>query len=132
MECIDWWGYVGADGYGRVHQYPMPPTVAHRMVYEECFGLVPDGLVLDHLCRNRACVNPAHLEVVTHRTNILRGESPTANNAKKTHCKRGHALDGENVRYRRQGGRGCHTCKIEWQRVKRGSQLKKIVEGDVF
>lgn len=69
-------------------------------------------MVLDHLCRVRGCVNPAHLEIVDNTTNILRGEGPTAQNARKTHCKRGHELNAENVRVCR-GERICWPCKLQ-------------------
>lgn len=85
--------------------------LAHRFAYETLIGPIPKGLVLDHLCRNQACVNPAHLEPVTDRTNILRGIGLAAKNAKKTHCKRGHLLDGDNLRLTPEGQRICRTCK---------------------
>lgn len=78
---------------------------AHRVAYELLVGLIPDGLELDHLCRNPACVNPAHLEPVTHAENMRRGER-----AMKTHCPQGHAYDEANTYRIRSGGRQCRTC----------------------
>jgi hypothetical protein len=72
-------------------------------------GQIPDGLTLDHLCRNRRCVNPAHLEAIPHSENIRRGKSPSALNRLKTHCKRGHAYTQENTHIH-NGERHCRTC----------------------
>jgi hypothetical protein len=84
--------------------------VAHRLVYEELVGPIPEGMELDHLCRNTSCVNPAHLEPVPHRVNVLRGVGPTAENAVKTECVNGHPLTGRNLCIRKEGGRKCRTC----------------------
>ena len=105
--CWQWVGTVSTNGYGQWGN-----RRAHRAVYEMYKGPIPDGLQLDHLCRNRPCVNPDHLEPVTCRENILRGVGHTSQNARKTHCKRGHPLEGRNLRpdITRLGGRGCRLC----------------------
>jgi len=90
-ECWNWQSYVLTTGYGSYHSRTRCLR-AHRVAWELTHGPVPAGLELDHLCRNRRCCNPAHLEPVTTRTNILRGEGPTAVNARKTHCVKGHPL----------------------------------------
>ena len=85
-------------------------ALAHVVSYEEFAGPVPDGRELDHLCRNRACVNPDHLEPVTHRANLLRGNAPSAHQARQTHCKRGHEFTDANT-YRNKGKRYCRACR---------------------
>lgn len=88
---------------------------AHQFAYEEKHGPVPDGFELDHLCRNHACVNPTHLELVTHKENILRGTSPAALKARQTHCRKGHLLDEKNTYVYSNGNRQCRTCHNEYQ-----------------
>lgn len=87
------------------------PIVAHRLAYQWLVGPIPEGLELDHLCRVRQCVNPRHLEPVTHRENTLRGTAPTAVNARKTHCLHGHPFDEKNTCWRPNGSRQCRACR---------------------
>ena len=83
---------------------------AHRVAWRLCIGEVPDGADLDHLCRVTLCVNPEHLEPVTHRENVMRGKALAAENAVKTHCKRGHEFTPETTRITNTGGRQCMAC----------------------
>lgn len=87
--CWIWGGARHANGYGRI-SHQNKSKLVHRFSYEWHVGPIPTGLQLDHLCRNRACCNPAHLEPVSGRTNVLRGDTITASNARKTHCPQGH------------------------------------------
>lgn len=114
--CWIWQGRTDRLGYGR---YGTGNLIAHRVAYEFMVGPIPDGLTLDHLCRNRRCVNPAHLEAVTLHTNILRGQAPAARNARKTHCGRGHEFTAENTYWRADGGRECRQCQRICQRIHR-------------
>lgn len=97
----------------------------HRLTYEKAKGPIPDGLVIDHLCRNMSCVNPDHLEAVTQRINTLRGVGPTAKNAVKTHCSKGHELSGNNVRILRDR-RYCQECSRIYSRDYQRRKYAKI------
>lgn len=101
-------------GYGQFAINRSQNVGAHVYSYELTHGAISLDLVLDHLCRVRACCNPAHLEAVTHRENTLRGINPPANNARKTHCHKGHPFDEENTAVGRwTGARVCITCRRE-------------------
>jgi hypothetical protein len=109
--CWLWGGPPASTGYGQV-RWEGRPRHTHRLVYELLVGPVPEGLVLDHKCRTRLCVNPEHLEPVTHRENILRGVGLTAVHARKTHCPAGHAYSPSNTRIY-GGKRHCLACQRE-------------------
>jgi len=112
--CWLWTAYQDGGGYGqfRVNGHGI---LAHRFAYELLIGPIPAGLTLDHLCRVRHCVNPAHLEPVSQRENTLRGESFAAQEARRTHCHKGHAYDLLNTRIYR-GWRRCRACAALHQR----------------
>lgn len=112
-DCWRWLGPLNTAGYGRYWSHPY--VASHRFSWVQTNGPVPDGLQLDHLCRNRACVNPAHLEPVTRRENILRGVSPVAENARRDRCGQGHEFDAENT-YVWQGHRMCRICRAARKR----------------
>lgn len=117
--CRIWTGTLDRDGYGRFF-IEGRRFAAHRVAYTWSRGLIPDDLTVDHLCRNRACVQPEHLEVVTNRENIARGNAGLFNRS-KTHCKQGHPLQGDNL-YVRDTGRGCRECIRESSRRWKASQ----------
>lgn len=125
--CWEWTGAI-CDGYGKLARTIQGRTVnyrAHRVTYEDLIGPVPAGLCLDHLCRNRKCVNPAHMEAVTGRENTLRGEGLAAQNAAKTHCLRGHPLSGDNLLTLKSGERRCRICQRERYRKYDAAKRKR-------
>ena len=118
--CWRWQGRtMPHEGYGVLSTREDGKThthLAHRVAYETFVGPISDGLQLDHLCRVRDCVNPAHLEPVTPRENVMRSPiAQAALNAAKTHCPQGHPYDEANT-YRTPRGRVCRACAREQQR----------------
>jgi hypothetical protein len=108
--CWVWTASRDGKGYGQI-SVDRRPRRAHRVIYELLVGPPPRGTELDHLCRVKLCVNPKHLQPVTHRTNVLRGKAPTAINAVKTHCPQGHEYTPENTyHYPKTGWRHCRVC----------------------
>jgi len=111
--CWRWQMAISSEGYGRIDT-----EYAHRFSYAAYVGTIPDGLELDHLCRVRDCVNPAHLEPVTRAVNVRRGNAPNAILSRLGVCIRGHQMTPENTYYRPDGaGKQCRICiRIRSQR----------------
>lgn len=131
--CWLWNAAISTTGYGKFGVWPKTVS-AHRFAYEAFVGPIPTGLHIDHLCRNRQCVNPQHLEAVPQRVNTLRGIAPPAINATKTECLRGHRFTDENTYVDKYGGRSCLTCRrMLWQRWyslgRRGVRSRKQYAG---
>lgn len=140
--CWEWQAYTDPYGYGRItmstHQVACH---AHRIVYALLAAAIPEGLTLDHKCRVRHCVNPAHLEPVTNKVNVMRGFGVGAINSRKTHCIHGHEFDAMNTMHIPSNGqRTCRECiRIRQLAKKRGGiflealhspeyQRKKIIK----
>lgn len=114
--CWLWQGADNPDGYGRFNPVRTQTTKAYRFSYLLLIGSVPPGLELDHLCRNTHCVNPAHLQAVTHLENLRRGQTIAAKNLLKTHCPKGHPYDLLNTYVDAAASRHCRICRRDWNR----------------
>jgi hypothetical protein len=112
--CWLWTACTNPNGYGVIGKGARIEGMlyAHRVAWELTNGPIPDGLVIDHLCRNRRCVNPTHLEVVSTQENTRRGMV-----ASKTHCVRGHSLT--DARIRKNGTRLCRKCDVIRHQIKK-------------
>jgi len=119
--CWGWKASTIRGGYGQF-SVNYKNVLAHRFSYELFRGEIPEGMTLDHLCRNRACVNPIHLEIVTNHENILRGLTGKMNNhqTKKTHCPKGHDYIESNLSKGglKHGKRICLICRRDYDKVR--------------
>lgn len=119
QDCWRWMGSVRGGRYGQFYDpRAKKMQLAHRISFELFNGPPPPGLVIDHICRNKVCVNPKHLRAISNKENVLIGDGPFAVNARKTHCNRGHAFD----RQKQDRGmriRECQKCRTIRQRENR-------------
>ena len=132
--CWEWSGaHFQTTGYA-IFNVPSPkdgrwrPATAHRIGYQLFVGPIPDGLNIDHLCRNRGCVNPAHLEPVQQRTNMLRGDAPSAISVRTNRCQRGHEFTPQNTHVRIRNGkpkRDCRECVRERDRARNKTEKRR-------
>lgn len=126
--CWLWRGRINDGGYGTYGS-----RLAHREIFLLYGGEIEDGLELDHLCRVRCCVNPAHLEAVTRQTNVLRGEGPAGVNARKTHCPKDHPYSEENTYITVRGKRRCRICQGAANKKSRAKLRSKLcVQPDIY
>lgn len=125
--CWLWIARLYRNGYGRF-TIGGRPLLAHRWLYEQENGPIPTNLECDHLCRVRSCVRLSHIELVTRRENLLRGETVVARNTRVTHCPQGHPYDEENTYPIPSGGRGCRACRhqhsMKYQARKRAERRR--------
>ncbi len=124
--CWNWVGYVNKGGYGLISS-DTRPLLSHRVSHTFYKGDIPKGFDIDHLCRNRSCCNPDHLEAVTRKENLKRGIGPQLASERSkaaTHCPKGHEYTVENTRYRTQGWKLCRICSRANRRDYR-AKLKK-------
>jgi len=135
--CWLWVGAQTSAGYGELvigsKRGPGPRMgYAHRLSYEHYIGPIPKGLQLDHLCRQRCCCNPAHLEPVTHAENMARCDKVACGrlNRSKTHCLRGHTFDERNTFVRSTGARRCRACERDAATRRRKNRLGLNMPGE--
>lgn len=124
--CWEWLASATVSGYGRImltrEKKVHRSSLAHRAAYEEWVGPIPEGLHIDHLCRNTICCNPEHLEAVTPLENLLRSEAPSNTFRTATHCIHGHEFTPENTQLVPKGRR-CIACAR--RRARESAQRKK-------
>ncbi len=121
-DCWKWTGALDSSGYGRFW-FSGKLVAAHRFSLTLAGQTLASGLVVDHICRTRACVNPDHLRQVSNRTNLIENSiAAAAIGVAKALCKRGHPLSGDNLRFNKSGSRRCRACDAAWLRQSRSDK----------
>lgn len=124
--CLEWTACTDYNGYGKF-KLNGKTKLAHRLSYEEKYGIIPKGLVINHMCRNRCCINrEEHLEIVTQKVNLKKGEHNNQNK-EKLRCKQGHEFNEKNTYIYPNGERGCRTCnRINQHPYNQRKKLERI------
>ena len=115
-DCWIWKGSLVSGGYGQT-RIDNQVWMVHRLMWSVLIGDIPDGMTLDHVCRERACCNPDHMQVVDQYTNTMRGYGSPARNARKTRCLNGHQFDEANTYLNPRGQRACRACHRDRQQT---------------
>lgn len=127
--CWHWFGARATKGYGHIRLASVNTIRIHRILFAWLIHPIPTGQKygeLDHLCRRPSCCNPLHMEFTSHCANVLRGDSPQANNARKTHCNKGHILDKANTYIiPSTGSRVCRICQAKYQECLRKTETNR-------
>ena len=126
--CWEFTGHLDKYGYGQI-KINRKTILTHRYIYEYYYGTICPDLTIDHLCRNRACCNPLHLEQVTKQENNKRGNSASGINKRKTHCKRGHEFTKENTIIKKMEKRCCKICQtLHLNAFRQSNTYKKYLQ----
>jgi len=120
-DCWNWKLWISPLGYGQI-SFKDKTELVHRVSFQVFIGKIKKNLEINHICRNRKCINPEHLETVSHRENLLKGDTIAAKNDQKTHCLNGHKFTPENTCINPSGERSCRICKNRRQRSYRSHQ----------
>lgn len=129
-NCWLWQGRIEPNGYGKFWK-DGKTIYAHVFSYEFFNGIIPETMTVDHLCKNKSCVNPFHLDLATRVDNVLRGNNEIARNKTKTHCPQGHEYKGENLYSAKDGSRKCNMC-MKFKHAKRNAERKYLKRGIII